>query len=628
MVAERLVHGQEIDGSNPFVPHSFALQINALTSGLPVIQQHGGKCVLLLRKQSLAEHGNLQQFSNETGAALPLFVTDMHDSRHSTDPQLRLARRVKTGTDAHCGLESMREGVPLVSFAQENSATRRIEPHGVAPTAGNGGFAAIPHGKIDELVFARLSKCGIEPARICTNEVFLRRVYLDATGTLPTAQQASFFLDDSHVNKRAALIDSLLQSEEFACYWAMKWSDLLRIKAEFPINLWPTAAQEYYHWVLDSLRENKPYNQFARELLTANGSNFRAGPANFYRAVQNREPQSLAQAVALTFMGVRAEKWPAARLSQMAVFFSQVGYKPTGEWKEEIVFYDRGKPLASGNAVSPDGTPAQLPPGTDPRVVFADWLTGGENPWFARNIVNRVWAWLLGRGIVQEPDDIRPDNPPSQPELLSFLEAELVTSGFDLKHIFRLVLNSSVYQLKSLPRSANPDAEKLFAYYPVRRLDAEVLIDAICQITGTAEQYSSAVPEPYTIMPDGQRAVALPDGSISSSFLELFGRSPRDTGLESERNNRPSAAQRLHVLNSSHIERKIEQGPGLQEVFRASDLHAMATSLYLTILSRYPNEAELKVVDNYAKSSGVNRRQVGIDLAWALINSTEFLYRH
>ena len=483
-------------------------------------------------------------------------------------------------------------------------------------------------GKIDELVFARLSEAGIQPAALSSDEVFLRRVYLDAIGTLPTADEAAAFLADRDANKRAALIDRLLERDEFADYTANKWSDLLRIKAEFPINLWPAASQEYYRWLRTSVRENQPYDRFVRELLTSSGSNFRVGPVNFYRALQNREPQAVAQAVALTFMGTRAERWPAARLRDMAAFFSQIGYKTTGEWKEEIVFSEQSKPLRA-DAGFPDGTRVRLQAARDPREVFADWLTSEANPWFARNLVNRVWSWLLGRGLVHEPDDIRPDNPPSHPDVLAYLEREFVAARFDVKRVYRLVLNSSVYQLASIPRSNSADAERRFAFYPVRRLDAEVLIDAICQITGTSEQYASAVPEPYTIMPDGQRGISLPDGSISSPFLELFGRPPRDTGLESERNNRPSPAQRLHLLNSSHIERKIEQGPAMQALLRnAADTAALSKNLYLSILSRYPTEEEVKIVNTYATSSGLNRRQAAVDIAWALINSSEFVYRH
>jgi hypothetical protein len=409
----------------------------------------------------------------------------------------------------------------------------------------------------------------------------------------------------------------------------MKWSDLLRVKAEFPINLWPNAAQAYHRWLRTAIRENKPYDQFVRELLTSSGSNFRVPQVNFYRALQSREPPALAQAVALTFLGERAENWPKDRLAGMAVFFAQVGYKETAEWKEEIIFFDPSKPRTQAEGTLPDGAKLALPPGRDPREVFADWLLKPDNPCLARNIVNRVWSWLLGRGVVHEPDDFRPDNPPSNPELLAYLERELVGAKYDLKHVFRLILNSSTYQLASIPKSDKPAAAANFAHYPIRRLEAEVLIDALNQITGTTEKYTSAIPEPFTFIPEDQRSIALPDGSISSSFLELFGRPPRDTGLESERSNRPTAAQRLHLLNSSHVQRKIEQSPKLQKLAQAKALpREIADGVYLTILSRYPTDAELRTVGDYARSGNVKGRDVLADLAWALINSTEFLYRH
>jgi Protein of unknown function (DUF1553) len=408
----------------------------------------------------------------------------------------------------------------------------------------------------------------------------------------------------------------------------MKWSDLLRVKAEFPINLWPNAAQTYYHWIHASLAENKPYDQFARELLTESGSNFRSPPVNFYRAMQNHEPQGIAQTVALTLMGVRAEKWLPEQLVQMAAFFSQIGFKHTDEWKEEIVFFDSHKP-APAKLVFPDGSAVHLAPDEDPRGVFAAWLTAPCNPWFARNIVNHVWYWLLGPGLVQEPDDIRPDNPPENPELLAWLETRLVASHYDLKHVFRLILNSTTYQLSPVPRADSSAAAAHFAAYPLRRLDAEVLIDALGQITGTSETYASAIPEPYTFMPDFQRAVDLPDGSITSSFLELFGRPARDTGLESERNNRISDAQKLHLLNSSRVQRKIQQGPKLLALMRnAKNPRDLVSQLYLTILSRYPTDDEWKLVAAHSQSGVVRGQAAVLDLVWALVNSNEFLYSH
>jgi len=489
---------------------------------------------------------------------------------------------------------------------------------------------AVQQSRIDALVLGRLEQSGIQPAPLCSDAVFVRRVYLDAIGTLPTAHQTRAFLADRDPNKRRVLIDHLLERDEFADYWSMKWSDLLRVKSEFPINLWPNAVQGYHRWIRTRIRENVPYDRFVREMLTASGSNFRVPPVNFYRAVQSREPQALARAVALTFMGVRAEGWLDVRWSDMAIFFSHVRYKYTGEWKEEIIYFDPNQENSKSLlAAFPDGTTVRLPPGQDPREAFADWLTAPGNPWFARNIVNRIWFWLLGRGIVHEPDDIRPDNPPANPELLAFLEKELIAAHFDLKHIYRLILNSQAYQLSSIPRSDKPEAAANFASYPLRRLEAEVLIDALNQITGTTEKYSSAIPEPFTFIPENQRSISLADGSITSSFLELFGRPPRDTGLESERNSRATAAQRLHMLNSSHVQRKIEQGPKMQSlILSRRKPRETVDELYLAILSRFPTEQEQKIMAQYARTSAAKPREIAIDLAWALINSAEFLYRH
>jgi hypothetical protein len=507
-----------------------------------------------------------------------------------------------------------------------------------------------PAGQIDKLVLAKLSKLGLQPA-LCSDAVFIRRVYLDGIGTLPTAKEVREFLQDPDTkNKRRLLIDRLLGRPEFAEYWGMKWGDILRIKAEFPVNLWPNAAQAYDRWVKASIAQNKSYDKFARELLTSSGSNFRVGPVNFYRAIQDRTPEGIATAVALTFMGARAEKWPTNELAGMAAFFSQIGYKPTREWKEEVVFWNPlGAEAAASNTVS--NTPATAPtnalpefavvPGgkriklsgdRDPREVFADWLITPRNPWFTRNAANRVWAWLLGRGIIHEPDDTRPDNPPVNPALLAYLEKELVASRYDLKQLYRLILNSQTYQFSAVPRGDIAQAEANFGSYSLRRLEAEVLIDAINQITGTTDLYTSAIPEPFTYIPADQPAIALADGSITSPFLALFGRSARATGMENERVNKMLSAQWLHLLNSSHIQRKLEQGPRLKAIFDSGRKPPEITEeLYLTILSRYPTPNEVKIAEEYGKpgrSRATKRREDWVDITWALINSPEFLYRH
>lgn len=482
---------------------------------------------------------------------------------------------------------------------------------------------------LDSLVLSKLHDRGIEPANLCSDEVFVRRVYLDVIGSLPEPQDVRKFLQDKNPGKRAVLIDALLKREEFVDYWANKWADLLRVKSEFPINLWPNAVQAYHRWIHDSVRDNMPYDQFARELLTSSGSNFRMGPANFFRAVQGRTPPAIAQAVALTFMGTRIEKWPERRRADMAAFFTRIKYKQTGEWKEEIVCLDPA-PTGTLETKFPDGAEVQIKPDQDPRQVFADWLITPSNPYFTRNIANRTWAWLLGRGVIHEADDMSPDNPPSNPELLAYLEKELVNAHYDLHQLFRLILNSRTYQQSSIAQSKDPKAEALFAYYPVRRLDAEVLIDALCWLGGPGEGYSSPIPEPFTFIPDGQRTITLADGSISSTFLEMFGRPSRDTGLESERNNQPNESQRMHLLNSTHVQGKIERSERLRRLIQASKRNPpeLIQLIYMTVLSRPPTPDELTAAQSYFQTRGLNLKQAEDDLAWALVNTKEFLYRH
>jgi hypothetical protein len=491
------------------------------------------------------------------------------------------------------------------------------------------------HNSVDDKVFLDLLELGIKPAKLCSDQAFLRRVYIDVLGTLPTVSQVQEFLDDPDQGKRKKLIDHVLEQPEFADYWAMKWCDVLRVKAEFPINLWPNAAQAYHRWVHTAVKNNLPYDQFAHQLLTSSGSNFRTPQVNFYRALQSKEPKAIAQVVALTFLCERTDNWSDERLEGMSQFFSKVGYKPTGEWKEEIVFFDprRGEDILPSQteiasqaviAVYPNGAQVEIPSAQDPREVFATWLIDDKNPWFARAIANRVWYWLLGRGIVEPPDDVRRDNRPSNLALLNHLADELIAADYNLKHLYRLILNSNAYQLACVPQSDDSRAGEHFAYYQTRRLDAEVLIDAICQITGTTETYMSIIPEPFTFLPEHQRAIALPDGSITSSFLEMFGRPARDTGMVSERNNRLTASQALHLLNSNHIRNKIKLRSGVGELLsQAINSTEIAELVYMAVLSRRPTQGELyTAVDMCEYASG---RQ---DLIWALINSDEFLFRH
>ncbi|MCY3020388.1 MAG: DUF1553 domain-containing protein [Planctomycetota bacterium] len=511
-----------------------------------------------------------------------------------------------------------------------------------------------PANRIDELVLVRLLEEGIPPSEKCSDEVFLRRVHLDVIGTLPTPSETRSFLANKLPDKRAKLIDDLLCRGEFGDYWGLKWGDLLRVKSEFPSNLWPNAVQAYDRWIRDSVRDNKPYDQFARELLTSSGSNFRVPPANFYRAFQERSPQRIAENVALVFMGLRLNDAGLTdeQMLGFSAFFAKAGYKITDEWKEEIVFFKPEGQLLhpkTGKPVVPTplgGTPLEIAPDTDPRVVFADWLTAPENPWFGRSIVNRTWFWLMGRGIVHEPDDMKPSNPPWSPALLAYLEKELASSKYDLKRIYRLILNSRTYQLSSRPNRWNASDETGFSHYRVRRLDAEPLLDAINQITGSGEKYSSPIPEPFTFLPNDQRAISVADGSIESPFLEMFGRPPRNTSFESERTAVPSVFQAQHLLNSSHIQKKIEQSKVLQQLATGTPAQGSAgrkqqsgvtpgrltpnvvEDLYIRVLSRFPTDDEKRIADVYLRSPKRTPYEAFCDLVWALMNSKEFVLRH
>ncbi|MDR0608955.1 MAG: DUF1553 domain-containing protein [Planctomycetaceae bacterium] len=490
-----------------------------------------------------------------------------------------------------------------------------------------------PKNKIDVLIAASLKRQKIEPSKRCSDEVFIRRVYLDTIGTLPNVQTVKDFLADKKINKRSKLIDHLLATNEFVDYRTLRWCDLLRVKAEFPINLWPNGAMSYYRWIHEAIRTEMPYHQFARTLLTADGSNFRDGAANFYRAVPQKDPETLAENVALTFLGVRTGTWTPEKLQQLAVFFSRVGYKETAEWKEEIVFWTR-KPLNTLEVVFPDGTKGIVRPDQDPRDVFADWLVAPSNEGFNRNIVNRIWFWLFGRGFVHESDDFRPDNPPVHPETLDYLCQELVESNYHLKHLYRLILNSSTYQQSSIPNTKNHNTDakitELFAVYPIRRMEAEVLQDALSQIFEVPVGYSSEVPEPFTNIPARYRTIMLPDASITNSFLEMFGRPTRDTGMESDRNDNVTESQQLFMLNSTEINnwvtkflrnyRNVERKP--------EEIRKMLDEVWLRFLSRYPTASEIRIAVEEIRQQEKSRGQKVQDIVWALLNTKEFLCKH
>lgn len=514
--------------------------------------------------------------------------------------------------------------------------------NGQNPYEKSAKFAAV--GKIDELLLENWKKHGVNPSGTCSDAVFLRRAHIDLIGTIPTIKETREFLSDKSPEKRSKLIDALLERPEFAQYWALKWCDILRVKSEFPINLWPNAVQAYQHWVWEAVRKNMPYNEFARTLLTASGSDFRDPPSNFYRATENKTPVGYASVAALTFMGTRLDEWKDADRKEFEKLFSRIAKKKTDEWKEVIIYLDPA-PSDPMTVKMPDGIELKISPDEDPRVAFADWLIRSDNPWFTQPAVNRVWFWFFGRGIVQEPDDFRPapdpsdsfwrfswllggsgkrvntGNPAVNQKLLEYLARSFVKSGYDFKSLCREIVNSAAYQQSSLPRmnSSTPPGslstkadetsaeiskeEKYFAIYQMHRLDAEVLADALCYIGGFHPKYMSVIPEPFTYIPRKMRTITLADGSITSSFLVTFGRPARDSGRLMERNNQTTYAQRLFMLNSPLIHWKVSNSPFLKVILKKcrGNKRQIVDGIYMLILARRATDKEYKTISENHK---------------------------
>ena len=524
--------------------------------------------------------------------------------------------------------------------------------HVLSPFRDNVDLAGFqPNNFIDEHVKARWKRLGTRPAGLCSDAEFIRRAYLDSIGTLPPAEKVETFLEAKTPDKRNQLIDELLgltgdpkrdvNVEAWSAYWALKWGDLLRNnrKQTGVGGMWSLS-----NWIRRSLRQNMPVDQFVRELITAQGSTLQNGPANYYRIA--RKPTDLAEATAQVFLGVRIQcarchHHPYEVYSQsdyygLAAFFTRVGIKNNSKFDqlggEAIVILRNSGSIAHprlGKTMAPkplSGNPVDTKGVRDLRRPLAEWITSKDNRLFSRNIVNRIWSYYMGSGLVEPVDDMRATNPASNPELLDALGDHLVETKFDLRRLMRSIMRSRVYQLSSTSLPENAGDRRFYPHYNIKRLPAEVLLDAIDVACGTHE--------PFGGVPLGTRAIELPDPNFNSYFLDTLGRPQRAIACECERTAEPNLAQVLHIANGDLLTRKladktgrISQLAGNDQLKKPGSAQQAVEHLYLATYSRRPTSDEITACQQIITRSP-NPREGLEDLLWALLNSREFLFNH
>ena len=493
-------------------------------------------------------------------------------------------------------------------------------------------FSSLPRANyIDDLVREKLQALRLEPSRPCSDSVFIRRIYLDTLGILPEPGELERFLVDPSPDKRDALIEVILDRPEFVDYLTYRWSDLLLVSSE---KLNQAAVRAYYSWIRESVRENQPWNRLVYELLTARGNTLVNGAANYWVIHQN--PIDISENLSLTFLGISMtcarchnhplEKWTQDQYYGFANLVSRVSLKDgTAPGEIDVISAHMGnlshprlgRPLPpqplDATALDPSST-------IDRREHLAQWLVSEDNPYFARTVVNRIWAAFMGRGLVEPVDDLRATNPSTNEELFTALTRDFVNHGFDVKHLIRRILRSASYQLSSETTSSNQSDQKYYSHRLIRRLPAEVILDIISQVTG--------VPESFTGFPEGTRALQLPDSKTRSYFLDSFGRPPRNTPNSSERTTASTVAQVLHLINGETLNRKLNtEGKLIDQLLTESEnTSELIRHLYRIALTRDPSGPEVRRLVEFL-GPDPDRERVN-DFAWAVLTSKEFLFTH
>ncbi|RMF44213.1 MAG: DUF1553 domain-containing protein, partial [Planctomycetota bacterium] len=568
-------------------------------------------------------------------------------------------------------------------FSSADETVARVDEHGRVEVLGNGrGAVAVwfasriammritvpyenqvdeasyrdftPANVIDEILLEEWRSLRLAPSPRCSDATFLRRAYLDATGSLPEPAEVLAFLADTAPDKRAQLVDRLLSSERFVDYWAYKWSDLLLINGTL---LRPDAVKAFYTWVREQVEQNTPWDQFARQVVLARGNSFEQGATNFYAIHQT--PEAMTENVCQAFLSLSIgcakchnhplEKWTNDQYYAMANLFARVrakgwgGDTRNGDGNRTLVVLDRGDVIQprTGQALPPaplDAPPVDPTAPGDRRQYLADWLTSSQNPYFGRAVVNRVWANFMGTGLVEPVDDLRASNPPSSPELLDALTQHLVQEGYDLKSLMRLIMNSEVYQRSSDPLPANIDDQRFYCRYYPRRLMAEVLHDAVVAVTEVPTkfdhiEYPGADRRPVDFYPEGTRAIELYDSAVANYFLQTFGRHQRRITCECERSNEPTVVQALHLNNGDTLNEKLADARCIVTRWVEDSLEPEEAidQAYLRCLSRPPTaEERTRMLEVLAETlaGGASRREAYEDLLWGLMTCPEFLFAH
>ena len=498
---------------------------------------------------------------------------------------------------------------------------------------------------VDKFTQKKWQELGIVPSELSSDEQFLRRIYLDLTGTLPTPKQVLEFTADQDAAKRDKLIDRLLESREYTYLFANKWADILRVKRRGqPDRAAGTFA--FHGWIRDSIAADKPYDQFVREILAATGDESQSPPTVWYKELQN--PQEFNDDVAQVFLGLRIacaqchhhpyEKWSQDDYWGMAAFFGRLGRKnmqiPGGAGNQQAqrqVIFNRptgtvtNKRTNAPAKIQPlDGNPMDIPSDEDPRHKLVDWMANKDNPFFARAVANRYWSHFFGRGIVDPIDDMRVTNPPTNPELLDALAKELVDSKFSLKHLVKVIVKSRTYQLSSAPNEFNKHDKQSYARFYPRRMQAEVLYDAVSQVTSTPAAFGGLPTDKHS----PNRAIMLPDESFQSYFLDVFGRPQRISACECERVSEANLAQALHLLNSQEIQDKLSRANARADLL-AKDPRPDAEKideLFMWTFGRRPSAEHRQIALDHINRHAMNKKLAYENLLWALINTKEFVF--